>query len=360
MRKKVPAVNKTIAVLLVLALAVTTAGCGPASGRKAVRTITHLDGTTIEVPENARRLAAVYGPSYEALTILGAEDRIVVCADVQFENFPWARQVFKRINDLSYLDNVHTAVNMEQLMSLRPDLAFTFPRPNELRRMTESGIAAIPGVTFKKLSDTPDFLMVYAEALGAREIEAARKYASYFNEKLSMVKAITDKIPQEQRPSVYYAGTDVLTTYGKLCDIPELIAAAGGRAVTAELEAGNRTQINFEQLARWNPDFIFIDHGGINDRSTVEQILENTYSDGRYGVITAVKQKQVYLSPSGVFYWDMGLQKILLLMQMAKILHPFEFAGLDMQREVQEFYAEFLNYELTDEEAQRLLAREDP
>ena len=69
-----------------------------------MKTITNLDGEKLQVPEEApERIAAIYGPAYEALTVLGAEDRIVVCADVQFENFPWAKKVYSRISDLPYL-----------------------------------------------------------------------------------------------------------------------------------------------------------------------------------------------------------------------------------------------------------------
>ena len=61
-----------------------------------MKTITNLDGEELQVPEEApERIAAIYGPAYEALTVLGAEDRIVVCADVQFENFPWARKCIR-------------------------------------------------------------------------------------------------------------------------------------------------------------------------------------------------------------------------------------------------------------------------
>ncbi len=54
----------------------------------------------VSFPENPQRLAAVYGPSYELLTMLGAEEKIVVRADVQTEDFPWAEKVFKRIAEL--------------------------------------------------------------------------------------------------------------------------------------------------------------------------------------------------------------------------------------------------------------------
>ena len=83
-------------------------------------------------------------------------------------------------------------------------------------------------------------------------------------------------------------------------------------------------------------------------------------SKASYKSLKAVKNDQVYATPSGVFYWDMGIQKILLVMDMAKTLHPDKFKDLDMAQEVMEFYEKFFNYSLTREEAEQILNRESP
>lgn len=329
-----------------------------ADGQK--KTIYDLDGEELRVPVTPQRLAAVYGPSYEALVVLGQEEKIVVCADVQKDNFPWASEIFSRLEELPCLENVHSSVNMEEMMVYKPDLVFAFSRPNELKQLQEAGISAVPGTTTKKLSDVPKQLMVYARSLGNGAVERAEAYDSYFQEKYNAVIRKTSGLPEEKRPKVYYAGIDLLTTYGSYSDIPELIEAAGGTAVTKDVQAGNHTQINFEQLAAWNPDYIFIDHGGINDGETVEMIKEEAEKDSQYSKIHAVLKGQIYLSPSGVFYWDMGLQKILLLEYVAKTIHPELFSDLDMKQEIIEFYEKFYGYELTEDQANAILNRQNP
>lgn len=355
-------IKRFILSILLIIITISAAGCSFNNKKPAeTRIVTNLDGTQLKVPMLSTKVAAVYGPAYEAMVVLGAESKIVVCADVQFQNFPWAKKIFKNITKLPYLKNVHSSVNTEELITYHPDLAFTFYRPNELKQLGSAQLPAVPGITTSKLADTKNELMLYAKAIGGKtELKNAEKYSAYFDEKLAMVKSITDKIPNDQRPTVYYAGTDILTTYGKYSDIPELISTAGGNAVSADLNAGNRTQINFEQLIKWNPDYIFIDHGGMNGSYSIEEIKKNVYADSRYKAITAVNKNQVYLSPSGVFYWDMGLQKILLLMQMAKILHPDAFKTLDMMTEIKIFYSEFFHYKLSDAEADKILQHENP
>lgn len=324
------------------------------------KTIYDLDGDAVSVPVDPQKIAAVYGPSYEAMVVLGQEDKVVVCSDVQKDDFPWATEVFSGLKDLPCLENVHSAVNVEEMMVYEPDIVFSFPRPNELKQMEQLGVAAVSGTTTRTLAETKDLLLFYAHALNSEAVERAEDYGTYFDEKYQYVTDRTASLPDESRPKVYYAGIDLLTTYGVYSDIPQLIEAAGGTAVSKELKAGNHSQINFEQLAAWNPDYIFIDHGGMNENETVEQILTDTYSNKQYSEIQAVVDRQVYLSPSGVFYWDMGLQKILLLMYVAKTVHPELFADLDMAQEVQEFYQRFYDYPLTYEQAQAILDRQDP
>jgi iron complex transport system substrate-binding protein len=334
-------------------------------GEVEVVTAQNADKETIPVLETSAemndpsRLAAVYGPSYEALTVLGVEDRIVVRADVQTENFPWANKVFKRISQVPVLDNVHTAVNIEELMKYNPDMVYTFPRRSELAQLEKAGIQAMSGTSGKKLNDVKEQLMDYAKSLNQDAVDRAAVYGEYFDEKMNDVTSVTDQIPEQDRPSVYYAGVDILTTYGKYSDIPEVIEAAGGKAVSKDLNAGSRTQIDQEQFLAWNPDYIFIDHGGMNGGKTAEEIRSELLKKKNFKKVSAVEAEQVYICPSGVFYWDMGLQKILLVMQMAEILHPDKFTELDMEKEVMEFYSRFYAYTLTRDEARQILERDE-
>lgn len=197
--------------------------------------------------------------------MLGVEDKIVVRADVQTADFPWAEEVFSRITEVPMLNNVHTSVNFEELMKYEPDIVYTFPRQNELNQLKKAGVAALAGETGETLETVKEQVRSYAATLGAEAQERAENYCSYFDEKLAWVKERTDAIPDGERKKVYYAGVDILTTYGKYSDIIEVIEAAGGIPVSKDLEAGNRTQIDYEQLMNWNPDVIFIDHGGMND-----------------------------------------------------------------------------------------------
>jgi iron complex transport system substrate-binding protein len=281
---------------------------------------------------------------------------------VQTENFPWAFAVYKHIQERPVLEDVHAAVNVERLLSYKPDLIYTFPRPNEIALLDQAKVGYIPGATTKTLEDVKSLLRVFAAPLGEEARARAEAYAAYFDEKLAFVRGRTETIPEGERPKVYYAGSDILTTYGRYSDIIEVIEAAGGIAVTKTLEGGNRVNTDAEKLAAWDPGYIFIDHCGMSGSAdgTADRIAAAAYANPKYAQISAIKNEQIILTPSGVFYWDMGVQKILLVAFMAKTLHPELFADMDMAVEIQDFYERFFDVRLSEEQARRILERQAP
>ena len=76
--------------------------------------------------------------------------------------------------------------------------------------------------------------------------------------------------------------------------------------------------------------------------------------------MTAVKNDQVHATPTGVFFWDAGIQKILYLVYLAKNLHPDLFEDIDMKKTLIDFYEKFYDYKLSDDQATRILNHQDP
>lgn len=291
--------------------------------------------------------------------ILGAEDKIVMTADNSLTLWPWSNVVYRNLTHIPVLIQNAQNPNIEQLMQNKPDVVFfwTIP-PDVIQKMRDAGIAVAPVAMHTKFNDTPRELQVYADVLGPYAQAKSAEYAQYFDEKLQMVVARTGSIPQEQRPTVYFAVRKPLSTTGKEeSDISDMISLAGGRSVTADLSGPWGFDISMEQLLQWNPNYIIIDHCGASNLGSkpADQTLAEMANDTRFNQLKAMKNQQVYISPTGVFFWDAGSQQILQLMWLAKILHPDKFEDLDMQKEVKEFYSKFYHYNLTDDEADRIL-----
>jgi len=352
------------AILTILVVGLCLTGCGASeetSGTAATtKTVSNLDGTQITVPTDVEHVGAIFGPSYEKIYMLNAEDKIVCDGDFHIGGWPWSNVIYQRLNEVPGIKNAHTELNIEEMMTYDLDVVFNFSNPDTTAALEQAGISVVPMAGTGKYSDLKDTVTLYAEVLGGDAPAIAQRYSEYFDQKLKMVSDITSQIPADQRPTVYFANQEILWTAGNKSDIPEVIDLAGGICVNKDVDGGSKTEVSKEQVLAWDPEYIFVDHAGSSGNATAEQVIDEMLNTADYSQIAAVKNNNVYIVPTGVFFWDSGVQKPLMLMWMAKTLYPDKFADLDMQTELKSFYSEFFRYELTDEQASQILAHLDP
>ena len=330
------------------------------------RTITNLDGSTFEAPDPVTRIAAIYGPAYESLVVLGVEELIVVQGGFTPNNYPWCDVVFKtpRVpTKIKFMSDL----NMEELLSYSPDFVVNFNHPDSTKLMEEAGLCVMPVVSTPEFEFTRDLLVTLADAINTDEaISTAQRYCEYYDEKVAFVKERIAQVAEEDYPSVYFAQGSILSTIGKGSNeaLVTMIGIAGGRCVTSDVEVQMLADFSPEQIAEWNPDIILLDHVGRGadhyESDPWTEQLDEIMTNEQYSTITAVQNGDVYAAPSGVFFWDSGVQRILLLLWTAQKLHPELFEDLDMAKEVQDFYAEFFRTDLSYDQAQMIMDRELP
>lgn len=80
------------------------------------------------------------------------------------------------------------------------------------------------------------------------------------------------------------------------------------------------------------------------------------YKEGSlWETTSAVRNKQLHRIPAGVFFLDKGTTTTLMLLWLATITQPELFADIDIIEEIKYYYKEFYEFDLTDEQAQRVL-----
>jgi iron complex transport system substrate-binding protein len=80
------------------------------------------------------------------------------------------------------------------------------------------------------------------------------------------------------------------------------------------------------------------------------------YKEGsKWAALQAVQNKQLYRIPAGIFFLDKGTTTTLMLIWLATIVQPELFADINIIEEIQYYYKEFYEFELTEEQAQRIL-----
>ena len=127
--------------------------------------------------------------------------------------------------------------------------------------------------------------------------------------------------------------------------------ASGAVNVAAQTE-GNSVQINMEQVYEWNPDIIVI----TNFTGTQpEDLYNNAIGNDDWSTVNAVKNKQVYKMPLGLYRsFTPGADTPMTLMWLAKTVYPDLFEDVDMTEEVENYYKEVYNIELTDDQVAQM------
>jgi iron complex transport system substrate-binding protein len=363
----------TIVIIAVAASGCTqqgsTANATPTPSPVQYKNVTDMAGRTVTLPAELKAVVPIYGPGYEKIVMLGAEDKIVMCADYHQTHAAWAHVIYKKLDTLPALKNPKGDTNVEDVLKVTPDAIFYFGNDKLVTRFTEVGIPVICSVgNNTSLLSLKDQMLLYGRALGPAEEKRAEEYCAYFGEKYANITSITSAIPESERPTVYVTSGIPLRTRGGNSVMRDTVEKAGGIYVAKDLQQGT-VEINVEQLIKLNPDIIIIDHApdlpdpsasATSNTSNSSVIRDQIMNDPRLKDLDAVKNGRVYLSPTGAFFWDAGQQGILQLEWMAKLFHPDEFQGLDMKQELKDFYSEFFYYNLTDDEADRILNHQLP
>ena len=335
------------------------------------KTVVDLMGREVKVPEEVQKIAAIAGPTYEMVFMLGSGDQIAMVKSGHTDSYPLANLTNPRLETLEGLAaNPSSSVNIEDYLKHDIDLVVYYDNEIELKKFDAVDMAAIvvskntgliasldeaKSLTIdqfiEKLTQPLDILSTALNTEEARsEYETWRDYC---DEKLRMVYERTKDIPMEERQTVYWGNTwgeEIRSTYALKNRWYE-VNLAGGQLIGPE-ENSNFPEVTAEQLYSWDPDIILVDnHGGLPGLVMQSMYRENS----KWSTLSAVQNQQLHRIPAGVFFLDKGSTTTLLVLWMATILQPELFSDIDMVEEVKYYYSEFYEYELTDEEAQNVI-----
>jgi iron complex transport system substrate-binding protein len=113
---------------------------------------------------------------------------------------------------------------------------------------------------------------------------------------------------------------------------------AGGTPVWEEAALGGGwTVVNFEQIAAWDPDKIFV----IDYKTDSAQVVDILVTNPQWQALKAVKEGQIYGFGADIFSWDQPDPRwILGVVWLAAKTHPERFAEIDMVQEATSFFGE--------------------
>ncbi len=344
---------KTVSVLTVLAC---LAGCSKKSNENKSRIIIDHTGKEVTIPAQINRiligsilpLPSVYCMfTQSSEKIVGMHPSSLAAAQNSY-----LAKVFPEITkvDSSFVQN--GAVNIEEVLKLKPDVVFYNASNSEERQIYEN--AGIPTIGFSvSLSDYncvetyADWIDLLGRIFGQSEradkiIEKGRQIEK---EILSRVSSIRE----EDKPKVLIlfnynengiiaGGDDWFSSYW--------IESSGG--INAAKDIKTQGKINMEQVYKWNPDMIFITNFS---PKLPEDLINNTVEGHDWSVVKAVKEGKVYKFPLGMYRWfPPASDTPLVLRWLSKTIQSEVFADVDMDEEIKDYYKEFYGFNLTDED----------
>lgn len=316
-----------------------------------VQTVVDQGGTEVELPSEVKTIADLWHANNQIVLLLGGADKLVATTE-NIKKTAWFAKVYPRIKDVSAPLNGND-VQIEELMSLKPDVVLS-STDTQIEAVRKAGLKAVK-VNFQSFDEMRETVKLTAQVIGPDAEKKAEEYLKYLDGNINYVSERIKDVPEEKRSKVLHLvnGTELLKVDGKKTIIDEWINLSGGvNALDAE---GNQITITMEDIVKSDPDIIII--GGTSAKKGKEA-MEN---DPTWSSLKAVKNKKIYSNPVGTFQWDRySAEEALQVLWVAKTLYPNLFEDLDLVKKTQEFYKTFLNYDLTSDEAQRIIDGLDP
>jgi iron complex transport system substrate-binding protein len=244
-------------------------------------------------------------------------------------------------------------VNAEELLKRNPDIALCdFDGHGKAFRAVEK----FPVVTILDGKDTRDPFKTAEDMItmmntvfgnqkkGARLIEYGEKALADVREKTATI----DDENKLKAMVIHMTSDGKIDPRHKNFYSDFWLTESGLINVAGDLEVNS--YVDMEQVYDWNPDIIFIYYG-----PSSKDIIENNVEGVDWSSIQAVKDKKVYTFPRGVSSWyPFGGESSLLIKWIAQTAYPDVF-NYDMKQETFDFYKEFFDYELSDDQISKIL-----
>ncbi|OOF59204.1 ABC transporter substrate-binding protein [Rodentibacter myodis] len=303
-------------------------------------------GNQIEIPDQITRLADLWHANNQIVLLLGGADKLVATTNVIQKN-PWFSEVYPNIKNVPALTNGQT-IQIEELLQRNPQVVL-LSNAKMAEELQQAGMKVVL-VDFQDFEGLKKNIKITADVLGGSALLIAQKYIQELESNIAFVKSRTSALKEENKPSVLHisSGNNVLKIDGGNSIIGDWIRKAGGRNVF--LKQKNLVEIGMEDVLNADPDIIIV--GSTDAKAGVDKILQ----DPNWQSISAVKNKRVFVNPTGTFPWDRySAEEALQVLWAVKLFHPNLFKDIDMVEKTQNFYKKYYHYDLSLKNAEQIL-----
>lgn len=258
--------------------------------------------------------------------------------------------------DTSFVKNGE--MNIEELMKINPDVYFEIATDEKsIEQARKAGIntvaiKAIDAAAAEPLATFNSWLQLTGEI--ASTTERADKFIEIGTAVQDEIYAKIDSLTKEEKPNalmMYQLSEQAITVGGKNFFGNQWLNATGANDV-AENDVTGRKDVNMEQIYEWNPEIIYLTNF---TPMQPEDLYNNTIPGQDWSEVEAVKNKQVYKIPLGIYRWFPPSGDAPLMLKWLANNNQPELFNYDMNAEIKSYYKDFYGYDVTDEEVEQIL-----
>lgn len=374
------------AVLTACMLTVLVTGCGSSTGtgttsqgdgsqaqnsqaavdEKGTHKVTDQAGNTVEVPNKITRVVIDQIPILSTyMSYFKGSAPYIVGYCGSFKD-TITKTVLKDIAPelMKSSDTVYAQsdLNIEEIMKLNPDvILYNANNASHAQILKESGIPSIGFATVGASTDADpiDRYQQWLELLEDvfNEDGKMNDFKSAGNAIVADVEKRIATVPQDKRPSAmilwkYSDGVPQVSGNGTFGTF--WLKRLGVKDVVVD-EAKGFTQVNMEQVYRWDPDILFLDGPGLLSLRTAD-VIENRVQGTDFSTLSAVKNKRVYDTTLGMWNWfTPNPDAPLVYAWLACKTYPEVFADYPLEKTIKDYYQKWYGYTVTDADMAEML-----
>ena len=362
--------KKLLSLVLVLTMCASLFSCTskaqvPAEQTSTTHIVVDHGGNEVEVPNKIERIVVTdIFPIPAVLSVFfNSADKIVGIAPTSASaaKNSLLSQIYPEILNAKSDFMNGNVINVEELMKLNPDVVFYSENNNEQKEvLTKAGFCAIGisanGWKYDCIETLNHWLQTLTEVFKySSEIsiltDRSNKAQKKSNEMYEMIKRRISELKDEDKKRIFFLfqyNDSTMMTSGKNFFGQWWADASGCLNVAEELSKDNSVGTNLEQVYAWNPDMIFITNF---TTALPKDLYENTIGTYDWSEVKAVKDKEVYKLPLGMYRtYTPGIDTPITLLWFAKTAYPDMFDDIDLVKETRAYYQDIFGVDLTDEQ----------
>ncbi len=303
--------------------------------------ITDALGRTVKVPANVSRVVAVGPGALRILVYLNATDKVVGIEEFE-KRFPYGRPYILAHPELLKLPVIGAGgpgklPDFEALIKVHPQVIFMVfvskQTANEVQEKTGIPVVVLSYGTLENFTDREFFnsLLLAGKILGKEK--RAKEVIKFIEGQQSYLENLTKGV---KSPTVYVGGIGYKGAHGITSTYTDYapFTVLGLKNIASKLKSENGwIQVDKEFLLKENPDYIFIDEGGL-------KIVLDDYRNNPdfYNSLKAVKENHVYgVLPYNFYNTNIGIA-IADAYYIGKVIYPDKFKDIDPVKKANEIF----------------------